>query len=245
MAVPVESEFGLDALVELTGHADEFLEVLDATLRLDRVLGVEFGEEVGGIDRVALRPVAPQLPQGEEDDDDPDRIDLAPDDAVEPGDREEEEEAGGEEGATPGRSQLLRHRADQPGDPEVGEDRGDLDQVADPADEPPDRADQPEQVEVARRVVGEEAALVEAEGPLCGEVLRPLSEGGEIDPEPGARESVYDDDPEDEPEREERGESDERTRWIRRSARGSRALFGIARGGACHQVGLLLSAEVS
>ncbi len=183
-------------------------------------------------DRRPLGLVAPERPQAEKEEDDADRVDLAPDDTVEPGDRQSEEDRRAEQGAPSRAAQLEDHRVDQVADREIGQDRRRLDEIADPADRLPDDPHQPEKVEVPWRVVGEEAPLVEAERAMLGEVVRPELERVQVDAEPGARELVCDDDAEGEPERE---KDDDRAGGAPRRGRPrwrSRAPIGLARGGA-------------
>ena len=87
------------------------------------------------VDRGPLRVVAPQLAQGEQDEDDAERIDLAPDDAVEPEDRVEDSHEGRREGEPVATAELADHRPGEPADGEVGQDRRDLDEVPDAAEQ--------------------------------------------------------------------------------------------------------------
>ena len=81
-------------------------------------------------DRRPLRVVAPQLAQAEQQEDDADRVDLAPDDAVEPGDRVDDRDERARSRATLApAAELEDHRPDEPADGQVGEDRRDLDQL--------------------------------------------------------------------------------------------------------------------
>ena len=127
----------------------------DAELRLD-------DRRDDGVDRRALRAVAPQLAQPEQQEDDAERVDLAPHDAVEPGDRVEDGDGRRGEGQPVAPAELADHRPGEPADREVGQDRRDLDEVADAADRVADDPDQPQDVQVAGRVVVEEVAVVEA-----------------------------------------------------------------------------------
>ena len=114
-------------------------------------------------DRRALGPVAPQLAQGEQQEHDAERVDLAPDDAVEPGDRVEDDERRAEPRRALAAAELADHRPDELAEGEVGEDRRDLDQVADAAERGcPTPPDEPQDVQVAGRVVVEEVPVVEA-----------------------------------------------------------------------------------
>ena len=76
----------------------------------------------------------------EQEEDDAERVDLAPDDAVEPGDRVDDHDRGTEQRQPLAPTELADHRPDEVADREVGEDRRDLDQVADAAQGSPDRA---------------------------------------------------------------------------------------------------------
>src|SRR6476659_1972839 len=82
---------------------------------------------------------------------------------------------------------LTDHRPGEVADDEVGQDRRHLDQVADATDRVPDDPDEPQDVEVAGRVVMEEVAVVEAARAMIGEVPRPEPEGVEVDLEAGSR----------------------------------------------------------
>ena len=126
------------------------------------------------VDRRALRPVAPELAQPEEQEHDAERVDLAPDDAVEPADRVEDREQRPAEREAPAAAELEDHRVDELADGEVGEDRRDLDEVADATGRAwPTMPDEPQHVHVAGHVVVEEVAVVEAPRPVRREVVRP------------------------------------------------------------------------
>ena len=88
-------------------------------------------------------------------------------------------------------AELARHRPDEVAEREVGEDRRDLDQVADAAEEVADAADEPQDVQVAGRVVVEERGGRRTRtGPACGEVARPrtgTTARSTPKPEPGRR----------------------------------------------------------
>ena len=75
------------------------------------------------------RPVPPQLAQAEQHEDDAERVDLAPDDAVEPADRVHDRDEGRREGDPLPATQLADHRPRQRADGEVRDDRRDLDQL--------------------------------------------------------------------------------------------------------------------
>ena len=186
-------------------------------------------------DRRSLRTTPPELAEGEEQEDHPERVDLPPDPAVEPGDRVDQDDRRPEERGSPRTAELADHRMDEPGDGHVGQDRRELDQVADAtqglADEPHD----PEHIEVARGVVDEESAVVEAQRAIGRELARPRLEGATVDAEPGAREEdVCDDEPEGEPEGQ---DHDERPGGLQRPLRRRGASvghtgFGGSQGGA-------------
>ena len=99
---------------------------------------------------------------------------------------------------------------DEPADGQVGQDRDGLEphrleerEGLDPGvgvERLDERADQPEDVEIAGRVVVEERAIVEAERPLRCEVSRPVVERVEVRGEAGSRQQVCDDEAEGEPE---------------------------------------------
>src|SRR5439155_6844426 len=107
-----------------------------------------------------------------------------------------------DERGAPAPTNLPDHRPDEPAERDVGEDRRDLDQVADVAGRLSDDADEPQDVQVARRVVVEERALVEAVQPIVGEIACPELEGDQIDLEARPGVELCDDEPEDEAERE-------------------------------------------
>ena len=100
----------------------------------------------------------------EQQEHDAERVDLAPDHAVEPGDRVDDDERGADQRRPLAAAELPDHRPDEPAEREVGEDRRDLDQVADAAAEPAcaDDARRATGLQVAGRVVVEERPLVEA-----------------------------------------------------------------------------------
>ena len=154
--------------------------------------------KIGG----ALGLVAPQRAQGEQDEDDADRVDLTPDDVVEPEDRVDDHDRGAEQGEPLPTAELADHRPDEVADREVGEDRRDLDEVADATQRVPDGADEPQDVQVSGRVVVEEVALVEAVEPVAGEVVRPELERAQVGVEPGPGEEICQNETEGEAERE-------------------------------------------
>ncbi len=196
----------------------------DAELRLDD------GRDDGVRGR-PLGPVAPQLPQAEQEEDEADGVDLAPDDAVEPGDRDEEVEGRPDERGPAPAAELEDHRPDEPADREIGQHRGDLDEL-ESRQEMLERADEPQQVQVARRVVVEEVPLVEAPRAVRREVVRPEPEGVEVHAESGARQDVCDDEPEGEPEREKDQDRAGRVPRAGGPHRGCAAPIGLTRGGA-------------
>ena len=134
-------------------------------------------------DRGPLRAVAPQLAQAEQQEHDAERVDLAPHGAVEPADRVEDEEQGREQRHRLARSELAGHRPGEVADRRIGQDRRELDQVADAAQPRSDRADEPQDVHVARGVV-DEPALVERSRTLGRQAARPPLERDDVGPEP-------------------------------------------------------------
>jgi hypothetical protein len=94
-------------------------------------------------DRGPLGSVAPQLADPEQEEHDAERVDLAPQDGVEPADRVEDGERGTDERRPAAAAELADHRPDEPADRDVGQDRRDLDQVADPLRRSRDEADEP------------------------------------------------------------------------------------------------------
>src|SRR5919112_2931961 len=97
--------------------------------------------------------IAPQLSQPEEQEQDAERVDVAPEARVEPGDGVGDHEGATDQGSPPAGAELASHRPHEPAEPDVREDRRDLDEVADAADRLTDEADDPEDVEVPGRVV--------------------------------------------------------------------------------------------
>ncbi len=143
-------------------------------------------------DRKDRRPLAarlPQLPHRQQQEHRPEAVDLAPDHGVEPGDRVHDHDRAGDRRPAVADAEVTGHPVDDVAERDVGEDRRQLDQVADAAEELADDAHQPQRIQVARRVVGEEAAIVEAERPVVGEVGRPEPEQAEVRVEPGSPES--------------------------------------------------------
>ena len=140
-----------------------------------------------GEDRGPLRSIAPDFSQGKQHEDDAHRVDLAPDDTVKPADRVHDGDERGAQRQAAAAAQLQDHRPDQPADGQIGNDRRDLDEIADATGDAPDDADQPEDVQIAGRVVVEEIALVEARRTVRREVVRPESERAKIHAEAGPR----------------------------------------------------------
>ena len=133
-------------------------------------------------DRGSLRVIAPQLAQAEQQEHHAERVDLAPHGAVEPADRVEDEEQGREERHGLARSELAGHRPGEIADRRIGQDRRELDQVADATQPRCDRADEPQDVHVARGVV-DESALVERSRTLGRQAARPPLERDDVGPE--------------------------------------------------------------
>ena len=204
----------------------------DAELRLD-------DRRDDGVDRRPLGPVPPQLAQAEEHEHHAERVGLPPDDAVEPRDRVEDRHRGRRQRQAVAAAELADHRPGQPADRQVGQDRRDLDQVADPAGGIADDPDQPQDVEVARRVVVEEVAVVEAVEALRGEVRRPEPEGVEVHLEARAGEQACDDEAEDETEREDHEDRADGSQGPGQPRRRSRASLSPAVCGASHRERLL------
>ena len=191
------------------------------------------------VDRGPLRAVAPQLAQAQQEEDDPERVDLAPHDAVEPADRVHDRDEGARKREPAPAAELEDHRVDEPADGEVGDDRRDLDEVADAAERLADDPHQPQDVQVAGRVVVEEVAAVEAPRPLVGQVGGPVPERGQVDAETGSRQQVCDDEAEGEPEREDDHDRADGSAHPGRPRRRSRASLGPAGCGAGHRGRLL------
>ena len=137
-------------------------------------------------------------------------------------------------------AELEDHRPDEPADGQVGEDRRDLDQGdADPAGQLPDEPEQPQDVEIARGVVVEEVALVEAVQALAGEVDRPRAERTEVHAEAGSGEEVCDDEAEGKTEREDHEDRADGSLRPGHPRRRSCASLGPAGRGASHRERLL------
>ena len=128
-----------------------------------------------------LRSVVPQRPKAQQQEDDAEGVDLTPEHRIEPADGVQHDQRGADERGSPTDADLARHRPHEPADRDVREDRRDLDQVADLAGLLPDQADQPQDVEVAGRVIVEERPLVEARQALGREIVRPELERREVD----------------------------------------------------------------
>ncbi len=142
-----------------------------------------------GEDRGPLRPVLPQLAHGEQQEHRPERVDLPPDDRVEPGDRVDQHDDRREPRAAVGDAEVEDHPVHDIGEDDVGDDRRQLDQVADATRRVADDADEPQRVQVAGRVVGEEAAVVEAVRAFGREVVRPEPEQVQVAVEARSAES--------------------------------------------------------
>ena len=175
--------------------------------------------------------VAPQGADGEQHEEEADRIHLAPDDAVEPGDRDEQVEACPDEPGAATAAELVDHRPYEGGHPDVGEDRGDLDEIR-AGQGPLHGPDHPQDIQVTGRVVDERAALVEPGEAARGQILRPALERGEVVGEAGSGQDVCDDDPEGEPEREKDEDLAGCVPLPGSPHRGGGAPIGLARGGA-------------
>ena len=194
----------------------------DAKLRLD-------DRREDRQDRRSLDSPAPEFTQTEQEEHNPERVHLAPDRTVEPGDRVDHDDDGRQPGAAARTAELEHHRMDEPGQCDVGQDRRQLDQVADSAQRVADDAKQPQHVQVARRVVGKIAGSIEATRAVRGEVSGPGLKTAAIHPEAGARQQdVCDDEAEGESEGQDR---DERPGGLERPRRCSRAPVGRARSG--------------
>ena len=193
-----------------------------------------------GVDRRPLRVVAPQLAQPQQEEDDTDRVDLAPDDAVEPADRVDDRDERRGQRDVPPAAELEDHRPDEPADGQVGEDRRHLDEGdTDPTDGLSDEPQHPQHVQVAGRVVVEEVALVEAVQALAGEVRRPGAEGAEIHPETRSGKEVCDDESEGKTEREDHEDRADGSLRPGHPRRRSCASLGPAGRGASHRERLL------
>src|SRR4029079_8032263 len=131
-------------------------------------------------DRRPLGLVAPETSQSEHQEQDAERIDLAPDDVVEPEDRVEHDHERAKDRQAIADTELAEHRPGEIRDPDVGDDRWDLDQVADATQRLSDRPDEPQTLQVTRRVVVEEVALVEAVQAMRSEIVRPIAERREV-----------------------------------------------------------------
>ena len=209
----------------------------------DRDQDAELGLDQRGHHRVdgrSLRMVAPQLAQPEEKEHHTDGVDLAPDHAVEPADRVDDGDECGDQRDLSAAAELEDHRPGQPADGQVGEDRRHLDEAdADPADDLPGQSEHPQDVQIARGVVVEEIALVEAVQALAGEIRRPGAEGAEIHPETGSGKEVCDDESEGKTEREDHEDRADGSLRPGHPRRRSCASLGPAGCGASHRERLL------
>ena len=102
----------------------------------------------------------------------------------------------------------------------------------------PDEPEHPQDVQIARCVVVEEGALVEAVQPLAREVGRPRAERTKITPKP-AGEEVCDDEAEGKTEREDHEDRADGSLRPGHPRRRSRASLGPAGRGASHRERLL------
>ena len=98
-----------------------------------------------------------------------------------------------------------------------------------------DDPDQPQDVEVAGRVVVEEVAVVEAAQAVLGEVVRPELERAQVDPETGAWEHLCDDESKGETEREDQQDRADGSLRPGRPRRRSCASLDPFGGGASHR----------
>ena len=182
-----------------------------------------------------LRLPAPQLADGEDEEERAHRVHLGPDGAVEPGDRartgrrrRRRARRGGWRPSSAARAKIARARA------RSADDRRQLEEVADGDRERlRDEPQAPQDVQVARRVVHEDGAVVEAPRPVRGELHRPAAEARQVHLEPGAgQQDVCDDEAKGEAERKKDGERDDRVPHANPGLlAGPRAL---ARSGAWH-----------
>ena len=219
------------------GHPDERRED-DAELGLDQRR--HDGEPDGG-----LGEAVDQEGDGDEHDQRADRVDLAPQRRVVPGDRVEEVQRGrpqrGAARIRPRSEPATDEAVEEVRDAQVGGDRRQLDQPADDRvgqrqDDPAegdraaaketgqaaaDRSDEPQHVEVAGRVVGEAGVGVEAAGAAVGQRQGPRGEAADVALEAGAREEdVCDDESQRQPDQEQDGDGgDGRGRPVRASRR--------------------------
>ena len=163
--------------------------------------------------RGALVPAAPELAHREEQDQRPDGVDLRPDRAVEPGDRNEQDHRGRRERWASAGSEVRGEEENGDRQAEVGQDRRQLEEGArcrtGPAEGLRHQAQGPQDVEIPGRVVDEDRAIVDPEWPVPGELDRPAVERADVNLEPGpGKDDVCDDDPKGEAERKKDAERD-------------------------------------
>ncbi len=163
---------------------------------------LELGQ--GGHDRQGagqLTAVLQQGAQAQQQKDRADRIGLAPDGAVEPGDGVENHDAGCDEGPAARRAELLDHDVHDRGQGQVGQDRHVLDGLAaDPADEREQLALNEQEEQVHRRVVEEAGPAVEPYRPVARQRRAPAAERPQVVGEPGPwKQNVCDDEAEGQP----------------------------------------------
>ena len=95
-------------------------------------------------DRGPLAARLPQLPDRQQQEHRPEAVDLAPDHRVEPGDRVHDHHRAGDRRPPLADAEVAGHPVDDVAERDVGEDRRQLDQVADAAEELADDAHQPQ-----------------------------------------------------------------------------------------------------
>ena len=176
-------------------------------------------------------PATPQVAQGQEQEDHAERIDLTPDRAIEPGHRVDQDQDRPDPRRPTRPPELDDEAVDQPGQDDVGQDRRQLDQVADPADGVPDDPDQPQDVQVARGVVDERDPAVEAQRAVGGEIAGPCLERSAVGAEAGTgQQDVCDDEAEGEPDGQ---DQEERPGGLERPRRRPGASVGRTGSGGC------------
>ncbi len=138
-----------------------------------------------------------QLAKPEKQEDGTNRVGLAPDGAVEPGDRVHQNDQGGKEGASIVAAHILDQSPDDRGQAQVGENGQDL-RAAFSHVAAGEKTDNAQQEQVNRRIVDEAGPGVEADGAMLGNVVTPTLERAEVVRKARPRqEDVCDDEAED------------------------------------------------
>ena len=185
-----------------------------------------------GQDRGLLAVVLLELAQSQQEEDRADGVRLAPDGAVEPGDRVDDDDQGGDEGAAPRDAHLPNHDPDEGSEPEVGQHREQLHALADVA--ATQEADEAEQKQVDGRIVDEAGSVVEADGAVLSDVVAPGPECTEVVGEARPRQqNVCDDEAEEQTQGQENDDGENCCNGTTRSRRRTPLWAVLSRTRAC------------